>query len=627
MRVLLTPEIEAMPLITHSSARIEAICARYGHDRTRLLDVCLDVQRERGQVDPEAMDAIAHSLQIPRVEVESVVTFYSFLKDRQTGKIELRLCNDVVDRLQGADEIARILQDELGIGMGETTADGAIHLEWTPCIGMSDQAPAALVNEVPVTELTPWKARWMVRELLEHADPRRLVTAIGDGNNAHPLVRAMVHNHLRRPGPVHFGPRTAEAGLDAALRRGPEGVLEEIEASGLRGRGGAGFPTGRKWRLTRQAGGGQVRLFCNADEGEPGTFKDRVLLTERPDLLFEGMTIGGYAVGAREGILYLRAEYAYLRSYLEEVLERRRGDGLLGQQIRGVRGLDFDIRIQMGAGAYVCGEETALLSSCEGHRGDPKDRPPFPVQRGYRGAPSPVNNVETFTCVARILERGAEWFRAQGREGDVGTKLFSVSGDCARPGVYELPFGTPLADLLRAAGAEAAAAVCVGGPSGTIVPPDQFTRRLGYGDLATGGAVIVFDARRDPVDLAAAYLDFFIHESCGTCTPCRVGNVLLRRRIERFRTGRASADDLHSLRETAQTIRTASRCGLGQTSPKPVLCTLEHFPDAYRRKLAGGNGNADRVVPAFDPVAALDEARIVAGRDSVLFPSERGGRR
>jgi [NiFe] hydrogenase diaphorase moiety large subunit len=602
---------------TDPARAVEAICDHFGRDRTRLMDIALEVQRELGHLDDDTVDRVARTLDIPRVDVKSLVTFYSFLRHEPAGARTIRVCDDVVDRHQGADAVAAAFEDELGVAMGQTTPDGDFHLDWTACIGLSDQAPGVLVDDVPVTDVTPWKARWIVRELRRHGDPRRLVRQLGDGNNAHPLVRSMVRNNVRQPGPVHFDDeRAAEAGLHAALQRAPLDVIDEVERSGLRGRGGAGFPTGTKWRLARNAAGGQRYVFCNADEGEPGTFKDRVLLTERPDQVIEGMTIAAWALGASEGIVYLRAEYAYLRPHLEDVLRRRRRRGLLGRAVLGVEDFDFDVRIQMGAGAYVCGEETSLISSCEGLRGDPKDRPPFPVQKGFMGNPTPVNNVETFSCAARILEHGAGWFAGQGIGDMAGTKLYSVCGDCEHPGVYELPFGTRLRDLLERVGATGSSAVCVGGPSGSMVAPSDFDRRLGYGDLSTGGAIICFDATRDPLEIAAEQLDFFIDESCGTCTPCRVGNVVLRERLQDLLDHRATRRALDELQELGETISTMSRCGLGQTSARPVLSTLEHFRDAYTRRCVEAE---DRLRPSYDLSAMLEMSRVITGRESSHF--------
>jgi len=300
---------------------IREICGTYGNDPTRLMDVARAVQSKYGCVCSEAIDIIARAVQIPRVEVESLVSFYAFLSVKPKGKVVIRLCNDIIDEMFGAEKVGRAFAEELGIQFGETTPDGKLSLEHTPCIGMSDQAPAALIDDVVVSYLSSDRAREIVRLLRETGDPRRLVRRLGDGNNAHPLVRSMVHNNIRREGPVVLAPLLPGQALRNALAMSPVEVINDIKTSRLRGRGGAGFPTGMKWEFTRAANGNDKCVVCNADEGEPGTFKDRVILTEHPDLVFEGMAIAGYAIGAELGIVYLRAEYAYLRAFLESVLQ------------------------------------------------------------------------------------------------------------------------------------------------------------------------------------------------------------------------------------------------------------------------------------------------------------------
>jgi [NiFe] hydrogenase diaphorase moiety large subunit len=596
-------------------ATVRKICQDCGNDRTRMMDIVRAVQDQFGCVCSEAMDLIAKEVDVHRVEVEGVVSFYAFLSEEPKGKVVIRLTDDIIDEMKGSAAVADALKDELGIDFGQTTEDG-ISLEWTPCIGMSDQAPAALVNDVVVTYLSGDAARKMVRDLREHMDPRKLVGRLGDGNNAHDLVRSMVHNNIRHEGEVIFGESVNGDGLKKALAMSPQEVIRDVKTARLRGRGGAGFPTGMKWEFTRAARGDKKYVVCNADEGEPGTFKDRVLLTERAEMLFEGMAIAGYAIGSDEGILYLRAEYAYLRAFLEDVLARLRQDGLLGKNAGGKDGFDFDIRIQMGAGAYICGEETALLSSCEGLRGDPKNRPPFPAQKGYLGKPTTVNNVETFCKVSRILEQGPGWFAQMGSEGSTGTKLLSISGDCHKPGVYEVPFGTTLQDILQMCGAEDTQAVQMGGPSGRMVSPKDFEKVICYDHLATGGSVMIFNSKRDVLHVVEKFLEFFIEESCGYCTPCRVGNVLLAERIERIREGKGEPSDLEYLKSLGDTVKTASRCGLGQTSPNCVLTTLEAFPSAYEKLLADTDS---KFQPAFDIEAALGDAEAIAGRESVHF--------
>jgi [NiFe] hydrogenase diaphorase moiety large subunit len=596
---------------------IRDICRSHGNDRTRLMDIARAVQAKYGCVSSQALDLIAQAVKISRVEVESLVSFYAFLSVQPKGKIVIRLCNDVIDEMFGAEKVARVFSEELGIRFGETTPDGTISLEYTPCIGMSDQAPAVLINDTVVTYLSSDRAREIVRVLRETADPRRLVRRLGDGNNAHPLVRSMVHNNIRREGPVVLAPLTAGAALRKATAMSPVEVINDIKTSRLRGRGGAGFPTGMKWEFARGADGDKKCVMCNADEGEPGTFKDRVILTEYPDLLFEGMTIAGYAIGAELGIMYLRAEYAYLRAFLESVLQARRAQGLLGRDILGKAGFNFDVRIQMGAGAYVCGEETAMISSAEGLRGDPKNRPPFPAQRGYLGMPTTVNNVETFCCVARILDNGPGWFAAMGSRGSTGTKLLSVSGDCSSPGVYEVPFGIKLGDLLQMVGAEDPRAVQMGGPSGRMVPPADFGRTVCYDDLATGGSVMVFGANRNIVKAALKFLDFFVEESCGYCTPCRVGCVLMQQKLEEIIEGRGQIGDLEYLQELGGTMKLTSRCGLGQTAANPVLTSIQAFRPAYEALFR--KRPDEPFLPSFDIRAALRDAEESTGRTSEIF--------
>ena len=477
---------------------------------------------------------------------------------------------------------------------------------------MCDQAPAALVNDEVMTRLSTDNARDIVASLRSGREYYKLPHELGDGHNADKLVHSMVVNNIRRPGAVIFADFQPGAGLHNALNMTPMEIIRSIKTARLRGRGGAGFPTGMKWEFTHAAEGDVKYVICNADEGEPGTFKDRVILTERSDLLFEGMTIAGYAIGGDTGILYLRGEYAYLRRHLETVLARRREAGLLGNNVYGKTGFNFDIRIQMGAGAYICGEETALISSCEGLRGDPKNRPPFPAQKGFMGKPTVVNNVETICCAARIMEKGAAWFSQFGTKTSAGTKLLSVSGDCARPGVYEVDFGIKLSKVLEMVEADDAVAVQVGGPSGQIVGPADFDREICFDDLATGGSIMIFDSKRDVLGIVAEFMHFFIDESCGYCTPCRVGNVLLKERLDKIRSGHGAPEDLDYLQALGETVKTASRCGLGQTSPNPILTTMANFRQVYEALVKPATGE---LLATFDLDSALSDARAIAQHD------------
>ncbi len=376
-----------------------------------------------------------------------------------------------------------------------------------------------------------------------------------------------------------FAQVESQRGLESALKMQPDEVRRTIADSGLKGRGGAGFPTSTKWNFAAETVGDLKYVVCNADEGEPGTFKDRVILTDFSDLVFEGMTIGGHAIGASKGIVYLRGEYTYLRQLLEGKLEERRRTGLLGKNVLGTSGFDFDIEIRMGAGAYVCGEETALIESLEGQRGEPRNRPPFPVNTGFMGRPTIVNNVETFAWVTCILVKGSKWFEKIGTETSHGLKLFSVSGDCRASGVFEFPLGITIKELLKKVGGENAKAVQVGGAAGHCVPASEFGRAIAFEDLSTGGSIIVFGPGRDMLHVAQNFMEFFKDESCGQCTPCREGNARLLEGIEMLEQGNCSMKYLRDLCRLGETMQLASKCGLGQSSPNAFLSIVEHFKD------------------------------------------------
>ncbi len=596
---------------------VAKVCKENKSDPSLMMNICIAVQREFGCVSDEAIELIAKELNTHRVEVESVVSFYAFLSKEKKGKFVIRLCNDIIDKLQGSEKVARSFENELGIKFGQTTDDGMFTLEYTPCIGLCDQAPAALVNDVPVTYLSSDKAVEVIKTLKKTGDAVKLVHRVGDGNNANPLVHSMVHNGIRKKGLVVFDDDRPGSGLKKALSMSPAEVIREIKNSRLRGRGGAGFPTGMKWEFTRAAEGDEKYVLCNADEGEPGTFKDRAILTEHAGLMIEGMTIAGYAIGAKKGVVYLRGEYAYLTNFLEDVLDEKRAKGLLGKDIMGKKGFDFDVRMQLGAGAYICGEETSLISSCEGLRGDPKNRPPFPAQKGYLGKPTTVNNVETFCCVTRIMDKGSTWFAEVGSAGSPSNKLLSVSGDCQSPGVYEYPFGIKVSELLKDVGATDAKAVQIGGPSGQLIGPSDYDRIICYDDLATGGSIMIFGPDRDLLEVVDYFMEFFIEESCGYCTPCRVGNVLLKEKLDDIRNGKGEPEDIDYLVNLGESIEKASRCGLGQTSPNPILSSIKNFRSEYDKLIK--EKATDGTQPDFDIYQAIETASSIAGRKSEIY--------
>ena len=593
-------------------AAVVSIVEEFAADRSRLLDIVEAVQNRSGYVSNDAVQTIATGLGVHPVEVEDMLSFYAFFDRHARGRNRIRLSKTPISFMKGAREVARAFEEVLGVSVGGTSADGAFTLQWTSDIGMADQEPAALINGMILTALTPGDVPHIVAALRHHGQNGGLPLFPPSAAQETMLPKTTVQSSLVQPGPLLSGLRGRGDGIKAAIDRPPEKVIEEITNAKLRGRGGAGFPTGMKWRFTRKAIGEDHYVVCNADEGEPGTFKDRVLLSEFPDLVFDGMTVAGYALGARHGLVYLRGEYAYLWDRLQEVLKGRRHLGLLGAKICGREGFDFDIRIQLGAGAYICGEELALLESLEGKRGAPRDRPPFPTERGYLQQPTAIDNVETYACAARILEKGATWFSGYGTTESTGTKLMSVSGDCVRPGVYEVSFGITVNELLDLVGGSDAKYVQMSGPSGQAVAPKDFGRRIAYEDLSTGGSTMIFGPQRDVLEVALQFADFFVDEFCGYCTPCRVGTTLLKQGMEKIVAGRATLEDIAATEALANTVERMSRCGLGQTAPNPILTTMSSFPELYEARLA-----STPFTPLVTLHDALREAVEVQGREPV----------
>jgi len=365
-------------------------------------------------------------------------------------------------------------------------------------------------------------------------------------------------------------------GLANALNMSKDDIIFDIKDSGLKGRGGAGFPTGTKWMFAMQAINDMKYVICNADEGEPGTFKDRVLLDDYPKFVFEGMVIAGYAIGSQKGFLYLRGEYRYLYKKLSDYLDEMKRNNKLGKNIIG-KNFDFDIEIRLGSGAYVCGEETALIESLEGHRGEARNRPPFPVNTGYMKKPTIVNNVETFVDAYLIMANGPDWFKEFGTAKSTGMKLISVSGDCEKPGVYEFPFGLTIKELLQRVGAERTKAVQIGGASGVCLPKSEFHRNISFEDLPTGGSIIIFNEDRDMLHVLKNFMEFFVEESCGQCTPCRIGNMKLLEGVEKIEKGECSLSYVKELIQLGETMQLSSKCGLGQSSPNSFISILTNY--------------------------------------------------
>jgi [NiFe] hydrogenase diaphorase moiety large subunit len=579
---------------------LDALLQRHHHAPHRLVQVLREVQAAQHWLSRKTLGRIADALQLPLAHVEGVAGFYRFFHTQPVGQYRVLFSDNATDRMLGSEALLQLLCERLKVQPGVMRADNRVSLATTSCTGLCDQGPAALINHHQVvTRLTPGRIEH-IAALIETQVPVA----------QWPDEWSRVDDQIRLAD-IKLGVQPAPGrGIAAAIARGPQGTLDDIKRSKLRGRGGAGFATGTKWQLCRNFPGQTHYVVCNADEGEPGTFKDRVLLSSYADTVFEGMTIAALVVDARQGLVYLRGEYRYLLEHLQAVLQRRREQHLLGKSIQGLGGFDFDIEIHVGAGAYVCGEESALIESLEGKRGTPRIRPPFPVEAGYLGQPTTVNNVETFCAATHIAVNGGDWWLKIGTPQSTGTKIHSVSGDCERPGLYEYPFGTRIGRILEDCGATNTQAVQVGGPSGMCLSPLEFGRRIGFEDVPTAGAFMAFDRSRDMFEVARNFAQFFAHESCGFCTPCRVGTELVVRRMDKLKKGWGSSEDVQVLYELDKLMHGATHCGLGAAACNPLRDTIAKFRPAYEQHI-----KSLHFAPGFDMDAELSQARLATGRD------------
>jgi len=593
---------------------VKKIIDKYNADPTRLMDILTDIRNEKGYIPHELNQKIANALGLSRADLEQTLSFYHFFPQKPTGKYTVYLNNSVVANMMGRDQVRKTFEEEAGIKFGNVSTDGSIGLFNTSCIGMSDQEPAAIINELIFINLTPFRVKEIVRDMRAGKPVDQMFRAnFGDGSNNSDLVKSVVTNHIRRKGPVLWDPHTPGETIRKAVRMTPEQVIDEVKRSNLRGRGGAGFPTGLKWEFCSKSPAGEKFVFCNADEGEPGTFKDRVILTELPKLLFEGMAIAGYAIGATNGILYIRHEYKYLQKHLEKALDDLRAENIIGNDAAGIKGFTFNIRIQYGAGAYVCGEESALLESAEGKRGEPRDRPPFPVDKGYMEKPTIINNVETLCSVVKIIKNGSDWYSSLGTRESTGTKLLSISGDCRFPGVYEVEWGFSIYDILQMVGATDTQAVQAGGPSGALIGPIEFKRKLGYEDLATGGSLIIFNKTRELLeDVVLNFMEFFIEESCGSCSTCRNLPYILKNKLEKILRGNGVMQDIDDLQEWSKILK-FSRCGLGQTAANPITTSIKNFRYLYEEKVQKDK----EFYTGFSLASAVKESCEATGRNPI----------
>ncbi|MGQ0602171.1 MAG: NAD(P)H-dependent oxidoreductase subunit E, partial [Anaerolineales bacterium] len=520
---------------------------------------------------PESVAAeIGLALRVPLADVHGVIEFYSMFYREPMGRTVVRVCTDPACALQDADAVLQAVCDQLSVALNEMTADGAFTVERAPCLGLCEHAPAVLVNDIAIGRAAP-----------------NQVEAICAGNGFHPTgvvagdLRSLTANcgRGRATSLEEYGDYAA---LRKALTMTPEAVVAEVKAAGLVGRGGAAFPTGVKWEGALKAGGQPKYAICNADESEPGTFKDRVIMEEDPHQLIEGLAIAGYAIGARKGYIYIRGEYPQAFSVMTAAVEDAMAAGVLGE---------FEIELRLGAGAYICGEETALFESIEGKRGFPRIKPPFPTTHGLFGKPTVINNVETLCNVGLILKNGAAEYRQLGTEKSPGPKLFCVSGDVARPGLYEVPFGVTLRhmldDLAGGVSGGTLRAILFGGAAGAFATEKDLDVRLTFEDLRAAGlplgsgVITVFNDTRDMRDVVYRLTRFFAHESCGKCYPCQLGTQRQHEIMGRVAHGAPLPGDHERLSDIGWTMTDASLCGLGQTAAGAVLSAMKHWPELF----------------------------------------------
>ena len=549
--------------------------------QTQMLNKLWELQKSNGYIHDDDIKQLAHLFNLSRVEVEGVVSFYHFFHRKPTGKYIIYLNNSVIADIKGFQRIKEALERETGATFGSVDRTGTFGLFLTPCIGLSDQEPSALINFYPFINLNASKVKDIITMLKNGASPEAICDAPDDNIRYTPGDGKTVFFK-------DFVPGAAIAKLKDIQ---PLGVIEELKKSELAGRGGAYYPTWKKWNSAKVQPASPKYVVCNADEGEPGTFKDRVLMNTQANSLIEGMIICGYTIGAECGIIYLRGEYLWLKNKLDEAINDYRLKGLLGKNCGGIKDFDFDIRIQMGAGSYVCGEETALLESLEGKRGEPRTKWFFPVEKGYLQLPTIINNVETFCAAARIIEMTADEYIKLGITGSPGTKLISVSGDCQLPGIYEIEWGMTIEELLELCKADDPYYIQVSGPSGECISVEEKFRRismldlLGQKDIRCGGSFMVFNKERDLVKVLLNFSEFFKNESCGICTPCRAGNFIIQRKLERLDNGLANETDLDELRDWGTIMRNTSRCGLGKTATNSLIMAMDKFHDYFETKL------------------------------------------
>jgi NADH-quinone oxidoreductase subunit F len=575
---------------------LQPFLSEYGpQGRTALLPALHAAQDLYGYIPEEAAREIGLALSVPLVDVYGVIDFYTLFYKEKVGKTLVHVCADPACAMAGADAVMKTIRQSVELHMEGDQLSKSITVERAPCLGLCERAPAMLVqgSAASATKTVTWED--LVAGVTKWPKP----PVAGD-------IRILTANcgKVRPTGLREYEETGGYAGLREALSRSPEIVVEEVKASGLVGRGGAAFPTGTKWEGAAVAPGLQKYVVCNADEAEPGTFKDRILMENDPHLVLEGLIISAYAIGANKGYWYIRGEYTYPFGVVKKAVDEARQRGYLGENILG-SGFSFDVELRRGAGAYICGEETALFESIEGRRGFPRIKPPFPTTHGLFNRPTVINNVETLANIPYILSQGSAAYRQIGTERSPGPKLFCLSGDVTRPGLYEVPFGVTFRHLLNdlaggVRGGKRMKAALFGGAAGAFATEADLDVPLSFEDLRAAGlplgsgVITVLDETRDIRDILVRLTRFFEEESCGKCYPCQMGTRRQHEIMSRIMDGGVSVGDAARLKDVGWTMTDASLCGLGQTAASALLSAMRLWPEIFQPQSSPVHSGAER---------------------------------
>jgi NADH-quinone oxidoreductase subunit F len=569
-------QVKIEPGDSQRYAIVDEKLRQFGYRREALLEALNTAQEAYGYLSEDVLRYISDQLSTPLSQVYGVATFFNMFTFEAVGESRLLVCNDPACGIAGSDEVIKALRQH-----AKSKTSGSAMIEEATCLGLCDQAPAALVNQEAFVELEASSTEALFSgvgtksKLQVSGEPQILTGRIGK-------IKPLDLEGHRADG--------AFSALEKALTEmTPDDVIEAVKSSGLAGRGGAGFPTGLKWQFTRQASGSPKYVVCNFDESEPGTFKDRVMMEGDPFRVLEGMILAGYATGADQGTIFVRAEYPEAAKIVEEAIKELRKAGLIGENILG-SSFDFEAVVRHSAGAYICGEETALFEAIEGKRGFPRTKPPFPTTHGLFGKPTAINNVETLALIPEIVMHGGGWFRQWGTEKSPGIKLFCLSGHVNKPGVVELPYGITLRKAIEQHGGGFKGepqAVLMGGAAGGLLHPDYFDTPLTHEDMQAldlpigSGVVMVFNQDVELLNVLKRLARFFMHETCGQCVPCRVGTRQAYKLLDKIAAGEGQREDVDRLEHLANSMRAMGLCGLGQTAPSPILSSFQYFREIY----------------------------------------------